>query len=129
MRDLLIEATKSTFRCALGAGGRLEISGSSYPENAVEFFEPVLAWVRELLAGRPADVSLVLRVDYMNTSSTKRLLDVLDLLDGFHREGGSARVSWRFESGDDDMREMGEDLAHGLALPFTFEPVERGPAT
>ena len=121
MEPLRIAPTKSTFRVDFDPGaGRLELAGSSYPEDAVAFFAPLRAWLQAFLAGAPEKATLRLQVDYVNTSSSKCLLDVLDLLEARYRVGGAVRVEWLYDADDEDMRELGEELAEDLTLDFAL---------
>ena len=50
MRDLIIEATKSTPYINFNAEKRvLTMEGDSYPENSSNFFDDVLEWVNEYI--------------------------------------------------------------------------------
>jgi hypothetical protein len=118
MEPLRIAPAKSTFRVDFDPQGRLELTGSSYPEDAVAFFAPLRAWLQAYLAAAPERTALRLQVDYVNTSSSKCLLDLLDLLEARHRAGGGVRVEWLYDADDEDMRELGEELAEDLTLEF-----------
>ncbi len=124
MQPLRFAAAKSTFRVDFDPeAGRLELTGSSYPEDAVAFFAPLRGWVQSYLAGSPPRVTLRLQVDYVNTSSSKCLLDLLDLLEGRYRAGGAVRVEWLYDAEDEDMRELGEELGEDLTLEFVLVPL------
>jgi hypothetical protein len=52
MDRLVIERTASTLGVDFDAqNATLSMSGESYPENALVFFSPVLAWLETYLAG------------------------------------------------------------------------------
>jgi hypothetical protein len=119
MKSLEIERGKETpaVRCD-GEAGEITVRGSSYPEDAFAFYEPVLAWIEEYLSAAKNGLIAHLSIDYINTSSSKSLFDLLDLLEAHHRQGGSAEVRWYYKKGDDDGREMGEEFRDDLSLPF-----------
>jgi hypothetical protein len=122
--NLAIEATGSSPRVRGDAAARtLELSGESYPENSFEFFRPVLAWVRPLLAGEGAALALDLRLLYLNTSSIKCLMDLLDLMEDAHRAGGSVSVTWRYDAENDRALDLAEEFREDLTLPFHLVPV------
>lgn len=119
-----IEGTKYTLAIDLDpATGKLQFSGESYPENARAFFAPVFTWLEEFLATNPPAVSVELSLDYLNTSSTKCLLDLLEVFDRFRSAGGAANVVWYYSKDDEDTLTMGQDIAEDTELPIQF--VER----
>jgi hypothetical protein len=124
MDRLSIEGTKYTLAIDLDpASGRLHFSGESYPENARAFFAPVFAWLEEYLATNPPDVRVELSLDYLNTSSTKCLLDLMEIFDRFRSSGGTPTVVWYYSKDDEDTLTMGQDIAEDTELPIQF--VER----
>jgi hypothetical protein len=124
MDRLRIERTKYTLEIDLDpVSGRLQFSGESYPENARAFFAPVFAWLEEYLGTNPTNVAVELSLDYLNTSSTKCLLDLLEVFDRFRSGGGSPSVTWFYSKDDEDTLTMGQDIAEDTELPIQF--VER----
>ena len=50
MKNLFIQAGSSHFGISVDYyAGRIEISGNSYPENPIEFFSPVLEYLKTYL--------------------------------------------------------------------------------
>lgn len=118
-----LPATDSTPRVAFdSASGILKIEGESYPENVSAFYEPVFAWLRTHLAGGPANFKVVLAYSYLNTSSTKAVLDLLAMLEDYHRAGGDVQVEWHYRPGLEVMQEAGEELGEDLSLPYRLVP-------
>ena len=81
------------------------------------FFEPVLNWFsavqREQLTLR-----ICFRLTYFNSSSSKALLDLLDLLTDHARAGGDVMVVWSYAADDEDLYESGLEFADGAGFPF-----------
>lgn len=49
MYDLFIEQTKSTPKVLFDhQNAKLSIQGQSYPENAFQFYEPIIAWLDDI---------------------------------------------------------------------------------
>jgi hypothetical protein len=90
----------------------LLLRGESFPENAAAFYGPVIAALREFLALPDADRTLVVQValTYFNSSSTKMLFTLFDLLDKAASTGRRVRLDWLHDSEDDTIREFGEEL-------------------
>jgi len=102
------------------------LTGSSYPENSLEFFKPIVQWVKDFLALTKDDVRINIRLNYLNTSSTKCLLDIFEMLDGFHKAGGSIKMFWYYAKDDEDIMDTGEELCEDFDFPITFEIYEPG---
>jgi hypothetical protein len=98
MNDLNISSTQSSPSvCADSATGILEMRGDSYPENSFEFFAPIITWVEEFLETENKPLSLELHLLYLNTSSVKAMMDILDLLEDAHKDGQSVGLNCFYE--------------------------------
>ncbi len=121
-----ISLTKTTTTPAITArvaDGFVEIAGDSYPENSVDFFQPIFQWFRDFMATQKRHLTVHFRMPYFNTSSSKCLLDILDMLQSYHyTSGGAVEVTWWYDENDDDMLESGKELGDGLDLKFFFMP-------
>ena len=121
MGPLLIASTAKTPEIQFDADlGQLILSGRSIPENAVDFYRPVLEWAQS--DGPDASLTVLVQLEYFNTSSSKCLLDLFKRLEN----GGDVQVKWHFDADDEDMLEAGEDYDHIVSLPFTFIEVDPG---
>ncbi|MBE9469477.1 MAG: DUF1987 domain-containing protein [Bacteroidetes bacterium] len=125
MEDLFIEATNTTPRIEFYPNKNLfEISGSSRPEDVRIFFDPILTKLvqfREEIAEKKYDFSkkafvFNFKFNYFNSSSAKFILDLLIEVNNFYNEGVHIQVNWFFEDGDDDMKEVGEELTEMLDI-------------
>jgi hypothetical protein len=119
MNPITQEATSSTPYIRFEPReNRLEMKGESYPENALSFYEPLIEAIEaHLKTGRsPLEISLAL--SYMNTSSIKALMDILDLADEAHKEGAAIEVIWYHDPEDDRSLEVAEEFCEDLSLPF-----------
>nr|WP_320132855.1 biofilm regulation phosphoprotein SiaC [uncultured Holophaga sp.] len=124
MENLVIPSTASSPLVDFDAAqGLLCLSGESYPENSLAFFRPVLAWVRDFLASSPGRVTLELRLSYLNTSSIKALMDLLDELEEAHRTGRVVTVNWHYDQGNDRALQLAEEFREDLTLPFFTVPL------
>ena len=127
MNNLGISATLSSPQVQGDeAQGLLCLSGESYPENTFEFFASILTWVAEFLARDERPFSLELRLAYLNTSSIKCLMDILDDLEDAHRQGRSVTVRWFYDAENDRALELAEEFKEDLTLPFEILSIENG---
>jgi hypothetical protein len=104
MNNLTIEPTSSTPAIQFRTDGRMLIEGRSLPENVMNFYNPLLDWGRRLNA---ANVILDINMEYLNSASTKKLLEFLKLLDA-NNSIKSLTVNWHYEAEDEDTLENGQ---------------------
>ncbi len=102
----------------------LTISGHSYPENSVEFYQPILEWIKKWVGEKPEKLRIVFKLEYFNTSSSKSLLDVFDLLEEAYLDELKIKVEWHYQKDDDDMKDSGEDFAEDLSVPIDMVPYD-----
>jgi hypothetical protein len=125
METLTLAATPSTPAVDLDAtSGMLRLSGESYPENSFDFYRPIKAWLSRFVADATTPISVELRLAYLNTGSTKCILDVLDMLEDAHRAGRKVAVHWYYERGNERALEAAEELKEEVTLPFHIVAVE-----
>jgi hypothetical protein len=121
MDGFLREATKATPLIRFEPGqAHFKIEGESYPENAYDFYQPMLAWMRQYLGSGPGRLALECLIDYMNTSSTKCLMDLFDLLETASADGWELRVRWLLAADDERGREIAEELMEDYSFPVDF---------
>ena len=125
MESIIIEGTPKTPTVEFNAEeGKVEIKGRSIPENSVEFYNPLIAWL-EAYGSNPKDVTQVnIQLEYFNTSSSKCILDVFKKLESLAKAGNDIKVNWFYEEDDEDMLEAGEDYQSIIKLPFKMIETE-----
>ena len=75
MKPYTVEATDFSPEVILDPkNNTFEISGISRPENANEFYEPIVNWLDEYVKKPNDNTELKFRFDYFNTSSLKFFL-------------------------------------------------------
>jgi len=103
MDSLVIEKTDSTPEISFLNTGELSVTGRSLPEDVHKFYDPLIDWVKQLDAEK---VKLDLKLEYLNTSSTKKVLNLLLALDD-NRMVKDIDVNWYFEFDDLEMEDLG----------------------
>ena len=123
MENLELASTTSTPSVNFQAAtGHLELDGESYPENSFDFYRPLLSWVREFLDTSTVAVRFKIGLTYMNTSSIKSMMDLLDLLEDAHTAGREVTVTWYYDEENDRALEMAEEFREEVTLPFFVLP-------
>ncbi|MCK5268520.1 MAG: DUF1987 domain-containing protein [Spirochaetes bacterium] len=121
MDNLIIEKTQNTLDVNFNSEtGICKLTGSSYPENSIIFFKPISDWMKQFNEQDKGGITLDLDVTYINTSSTKCILDIFEILEGFHKEKRNIKINWYYPRDEDDLRETGEELTEHLKLPVNF---------
>ncbi len=118
MRDKLdIEPTSRTPAVVFDfANNHLRISGESYPEDVTEFYRPVFNALDEYLGalGQGGSCRFDFELIYLNSSSAKAVMMVMDKLEAAAASGASVDVYWLYDKEDDTMQELGEEFGEDL---------------
>jgi hypothetical protein len=104
MKNINFEPTSSTPLVKFITDGRLLLEGRSLPENVTKFYLPLIEWVRMLKA---EVVKLDINLEYLNSASSKKLLELLKVLDA-NNNIKVLIVNWHYESDDEDALESGQ---------------------
>lgn len=110
MDDLYIDDTPSTPEIKFQKSGNLSIRGKSLPEDPKRFYNPLFKWVEELTTD---NVDIEVQLDYVNTSSSKRIIELLKKIDN-NSKIKHVKMNWYYEIDDPDMLEFGEVIQHNL---------------
>ncbi len=129
MEDLLIEGSKSVYFVPTvkfeAATGNCEIYGESYLEDTSEFYTPVFRWVKEYFKYKSTgSLELKIKLSYFNTSSSRALSVLLQILKEYDDQGKDVSVVWYYKSNDDDMVEEIEDFMDETGLDIITYPVD-----
>ncbi len=120
MKDLNLTQTESTPHVFFQKDGILEISGKVIPDSELDFWTPVSSWFNEYIKSPPTNTVFRLRIECLNTSSSKEILHMLYRLNELKDRGFFASVQWEYCEGDFDMLEVGRDYEHMVKVPFEF---------
>ncbi|NVK65093.1 MAG: DUF1987 domain-containing protein [Flavobacteriales bacterium] len=121
MDKLIIEETAQTpFINFDGKSGEMIIRGRSIPEDADQFWLPVLSWFESFMLSPTNTVTIQLDLEYFNISSSKRILFLLYKLNELSEAGSQVKVVWYYKKSDVDMYEVGQDYAYMVKVPFEF---------
>ncbi|MEK3724874.1 DUF1987 domain-containing protein [Paenibacillus sp. FSL H8-0034] len=121
MLDVLrIEATRSTPEIFFNpTNHRLSVRGQSYPENSFKFYEPILQWVEQYLhnlGGEKVEIEFCL--PYINTSSSKCIMMLLEKFNKAFHDGKELNLNWFCSEDNESEIECAEEFKEDLELPF-----------
>lgn len=121
MEALILKPTYNSPSISFDAqSGLLEISGRSIPEHANMFYDKLIHWVKEYAITKPSKTEVNIKLDYLNSSSHKYLIELLEKLEPIHSNGCQILVNWYFEEDDDEIKETGKECSELVKVPFNF---------
>jgi deoxyribodipyrimidine photolyase len=127
MKNLEIPKSKTTPEILFNLStNELSIKGESFPENTSEFYAPVFEWLEQYLNTLTDQVVIVnIELVYFNSSSSKVLMDLFDMLEDAVQDGKVITVNWRYDEDNEMAAEYGEDFMEDLEnLPFHLVEIE-----
>ena len=89
--------------------GICEIEGESFLEDTVEFYRHLVDWLENYIDEVKGPMALIIKLSYFNTSTSRSILDILNLLKDYEDDGGEVVVNWHFDENDVDMEEDIDD--------------------
>jgi hypothetical protein len=104
--------------------GRIFIMGRSIPENPGEFYRPIHKWISEYSGSHMDRSRIDLGFEYINTSSTKWIFNILKEVSMMKEVEENLKIAWYYEQGDEDMCELGFILRSLIECPFILVEVE-----
>jgi hypothetical protein len=117
METLTIQATSHTPEVTFNSNGLLKLEGRSYPEDAANFYNPLIEYVKELTV---KSITMDIYLEYINTASSKKLLHMMQVLDDME-DITAIHVNWHYEEGDEDSLETAEIYEESLdRVKFTY---------
>ncbi len=103
--------------------GVMEFIGRSLPHNSEQFYSRVYGWLDEYLQNAKGETTVNMKLDYLDTSSSKHIYNIFSRLDNA-AQGRPVKVNWHYETGDEEMAETGKDYESLFKLDFAFIEVE-----
>ncbi|MGC7873024.1 DUF1987 domain-containing protein [Desulfosporosinus sp. SYSU MS00001] len=119
MERLFIKESKSTPLVDFDSDrGLLVLKGQSYPEDPFAFFKPIIEWVKQYLASNPKTVSLEFTLTYINTSSSKCIMMLLDVLEESFDNGLTIDLKWFCNEENEYEQECAQEFQEDYTFPF-----------
>ena len=94
-----------------------ELTQMSLPEDAVDFYSPLLVWFEEYSTKPNPQTVFSMKLEYFNTASSKQLIQILLLLQELNKKS-QVKVKWYYKEIDEDMMALGEEYSQIINVPF-----------
>jgi hypothetical protein len=104
--------------------GICTIAGESYIEEIHEFYNPLIDWLRQYTADNNNSLIFNFKLTYYNTSSSKKIIEILKILKNFKTGGGKLTINWFYHEKDTDIIEDAEDFMLISGLQFNLIQIE-----
>lgn len=121
MEPLRISPTDDTPEIILDKEqGIFQISGKSLPEDVIEFYRPVFAWLERYVANPNNETLLKAKIFYFNSASQRAINEVFAILSRISIKDKSVNIEWHYHEEDEEMLEAGVEYAELSNLPFRY---------
>lgn len=124
LESLYIEGSRKTPMISLDITGKFRIEGRSIPEDASLFYTRVVEWIEKYLKINIEQTSIEIALEYLNSGTSKYILQILKMLNESTHESHKLIVKWYYEVGDDDILERGEYYSSILEIDINFIETE-----
>ncbi len=103
--------------------GVFEISGCSLPDDTLKFYMPIIQWTEHYAQHPNPQTVFVIALDFVNSSSSKMLIDLLFTLQKITQKGGEVELHWKYDAQDDVIETIGICIQESTNIPFFLDPV------
>lgn len=102
---------------------KLHLTGEAYPENANEFFHPILKGLESYLKNHDGQtIEFHFKLTYFNSAATKMLYKIFELLNESASKNNRIILNWFHDEEDDTIQEFGEGVKEDF-MAIEFCPV------
>lgn len=130
MEDLVVQGSHKDFFIPSvnfnSGNGICEISGESFLEDTVEFYKPLISWLEQYTQDVKKPLAFIVKLTYFNTSTSRCILDMLNVLKDYEDGGGEVVINWHYDENDIDMEEDIEDYMIDTGLDINLIPFKSG---
>jgi hypothetical protein len=96
----------------------LRIEGRSYPEEGMDFFDPIIVRFKTLENSENPIRTIHIRLEYYNSATSKALSELFQSLSIAKRAGHDVKIVWEYEEEDDGIQEDIDMFIDTFDLPF-----------
>lgn len=121
MENIIKTATEDTpYICFKPEEDYYEISGKSLPENALDFYDPIIEWLNDFKKETSKPATFLFKLDYFNTTSAKQIAKIFLILEEMAKNI-EITVNWHYKKEDTGMLSSGERYAQLIEVThFNF---------
>jgi hypothetical protein len=118
MSALIIDATQDTPRIHFDPKNNIfEISNKSLPEDANDFYRPVIDWLENYKRKPNKKTDFSFKLEYFNTASARYISQIITILDKMSKKY-DVKINWYYQEIDEDMLALGEEFYEMTDVDF-----------
>jgi hypothetical protein len=100
--------------------GTIRFTGKSIPEDAHTFYAPIIEAINKYLENPETKTIISFNLEYINSSSKKIITNILKIFEQASNNGFAMEVEWLYESDDESIFDLGQDLQSLIQISFQF---------
>ena len=102
----------------------LKIEGRSYPEEGMDFFDPIILRFKSIQRSESPISTLHIRLEYYNSATSKAISELLLHLVTAKKAGFNTKVIWEYEEADEGIQEDIDMFIDSFDLEFDIRFTE-----
>ncbi|HDQ15896.1 MAG TPA: DUF1987 domain-containing protein [Bacteroidetes bacterium] len=120
MEPLILQATEDTPEVVFDPEKNyFKISKISVPEDAYEFYNPIIQWLKEYAQSPLPKTVIDFDLEYVNSASAKQIIQLLLALEDINKNN-KVVIKWYYEAIDEDMQLLGKRFKNLADIEFEF---------
>lgn len=121
--EIIQEQSKNSPGVSYNPGtATLKIVGRSIPENPEAVYKPLRDWINRFFSFSDK-LKIEINLEYINSGSSKHLLEFLRLLKDYDESGKSLSIVWLYEEDDEAIMELGEHYRDTSGIQIDIEMI------
>jgi hypothetical protein len=123
MSSIELKETSHSPRVICRPNGEITLYGRSIPENAIDFYMPILKWLEGYKNSPASETNYTFELDYINSISFKMIYEVLKVGRQLKESGHTVNVEWKYEEDDEEILDQGKTFEQKSGLNFKFTSI------
>ena len=100
--------------------GYLVIEGRSIPEDPNILYEDIITHLEKYYQNPRPLTKIDFKLEYVNSGSSKVLLEILRLIKTKYDSGSDCVVNWFYEEDDESIQDLGQHFKNTIKVPFNL---------
>lgn len=122
MNPLKIKGTEDTPMFDFNPeSGILDISGISMPEDVIHAYRDAINWLTIYRDNPNEKTEIVFKLEYYNSASSKKIAEILLILQEIYKRGYQVQITWYVEDDDERMELRGDELLSLVTIPHEIK--------
>jgi len=123
-QTITIDQTRETPKIALNnEAGTIKIEGRSLPENATDFYNPIIDWIKTYSEQPQKETTLEIFLEYLNSGSLKQVFKIMYMLEDINTAEHQSKIVWYYKKNDELMFQKGTEFKEFLDIAVNLEEV------